>query len=105
MTNEERIRLYEAALVKLFDTAVYSANPWTGTEREKAEHAAEMLPEQIRGLMGLRRAMRLREDPLCTDALQDLMDALHRKANTLTENEHGLALATGRVIRERRTES
>ena len=53
MTNEERINMLEAALVECFDVAVPQAAPWTGTFSEKAEYAAKVLPEQLRGLLRL----------------------------------------------------
>lgn len=51
--RDERIRLLETALVECFDIAIPQAMPWTGTFSEKAEYAAKMLPQHLRGLFRL----------------------------------------------------
>lgn len=51
MDTNERLRLLETGLVECFDVAVPHAMPWTGTFSEKADYAAKVLPEQLRGLL------------------------------------------------------
>lgn len=79
MDTNERIRLLETGLVECFDVAIPQAMTWTGTFSEKADYAAKVLPEQLRGMARIHQS----RNQQATDLLNALREALRKALPTL----------------------
>jgi len=74
---EDRVKVLEAAMVECFDIAVPQAMPFPGNLSEKADYAAKVLPQLLRGVITLHAAK--------DKEMEELLQALEKRVRELIE--------------------